>query len=111
MAANGRLELLNENLTANKTGERKSLPSVTVDHVAILIVENNTGSTIAGDIEHSPDGTNWLVLDSFTGGATDPYVEVVDIGNTPLGSVRANLTVAGGAGADVKCEIRYDSRK
>ena len=90
-------------------GGRESLPGLTTDFVAVLTVKNNT-TTVGGKIEHSPDGEDWVDLVSFTGGAGASFLEVVDLTAIPLGHVRANMTVAG-ASADVKVQLRYDSRK
>jgi hypothetical protein len=97
-----------ESLNANATSEAKNTEMGQLDFIAMLKLANTAGATVAGDIEHSPDGINWLVLDSFTGLAADG-VELVEITGFVLPRVRANLTVSGGS-ADVTCALWFDRR-
>ena len=110
MASIGRTLLLDENLSGNTTGGAKSLPALTTDHVAVLSISNVAGATVGGSIEHSPDKSNWFTLTTFAGGlSSDPDGEIQNISVPVLGNVRAVVTVAGGS-ADVKVELRHDSR-
>jgi len=106
MASVGSIQLVNKTLTANEISAKKATELGQFDFVAMLKVSNYASGSIAGKIQHSPDGLTWFDLVSFTGLSGDG-VEIQPITGPVLSNVRADLTAGEG---DVICELRYDKR-
>lgn len=109
MSVNENFRLINQNLAANTVSSAMGIPQKATKFVAYLRLSNNSGATVAGDIEHSLDGVEWATLHSFSGLNADG-VEISDILATVYGQVRANLTVSGGSG-DVDCRLCFDPNR
>ena len=113
MASVQKVSLLpSEALTASKTGDKKSLGMGDDGFVGWINISANDGSTTVDcDIEHSADGTNWEVLASFTQVVNTTAVESIQITNSVLPNVRANVTLAGTPSATVEVALYHDRRR
>lgn len=112
MASVGRLALLESTaLTATTTGDSKSTELHQTDFLGWLNVSANDGSTTVDvDIEHSPDGQNWVVAASFTQLVNVTGREAISIAKL-MSHVRAVVTLAGTPSATVEVLLLLDKRK
>jgi len=109
MASIGNIQLFNGvAMATNSISGTKATELHQTDYKAMLKLENTSGATVSGKIEHSPDGGSWEDLATFTGLSADG-IESVDVTSHVYPIVRANLTVAGGT-ADVSCFLWFDKR-
>ena len=109
MASVNNIPLAEATITGNDTGETKSTEVYQSNFIAVLNVSAIAGGTVAGVVEHSFDGSNWLTLATFAGlGATGTEIQQITDNVGPM--VRSDLTYAG-ATADVKVDLFYDKRK
>ena len=95
-----------QSLSANLTTDSETLSQGDGDLIALLKLENAAGANISMDIEHSPDGVNWLTLDSVAALTADG-VGIQRITNTAFPKVRAQVNVAAGS-ADVTAQLWFD---
>ena len=109
MSSAAKLNLIEENIAANKNSDKKSTAVGQVDFVGALTITNYVSGTYTVLIEHSADGVNWQTLITFANLSADGH-ETVEATLKVLPNVRANITVAGGD-ADVKVDLLYDQRK
>jgi len=105
MASGSKLELINEALTATKTGDAQSLGRSN-SFIGYINVSGNTG-TVDGIIEHSPDKVNWYTLAPFTQIAAATGDEIVQITASVLPNVRGVATLS--ANATVEIRLHFDS--
>lgn len=109
MASVGNRNFFNKKtLTANEIGVAPNLQEGASGFIALLKLENAAGASVGGTLEHSPDGTNWIVFHTFTGLAADG-VEVAEITASLFPRVRANLTASGSS--DVTCQLWFDPQR
>lgn len=96
-------------VTATANGDAVSLPSNLVDIVGFATLINDTNGTVDAKIQHSPDGgVNWLDLITFTQATTADLREMEeldDLNHRVFPTVRAVVTIGGGADYDVKIEL------
>jgi hypothetical protein len=113
MASNGSQVLMdNETLSATTVGNSFNLVGRSQEHVAFIKAENvNGATTVAGKVEHSPDGTNWFDLATFGNIVGTSGSEVVNLTVGVLPNVRANVTLSGATqAADVTVSVFYRER-
>lgn len=97
-------------LTDNATGTAYSLEMKQVDFAGHVIASSvNAATTIASKIQHSPDGSNWYDLVSFTNIVGASGSEVKTISAPILSQVRAVITLSGATkAATVKISLFCD---
>lgn len=119
MASSSKLILVNEALTASQTSEVKSLGPRSKKFVAFLLVSAiNAATTVAAKIQHSPDGSTWFDLVSFTNlvGVTGSELKqesAFAVASSPvLGQVRSVVTLSGATQtATVRVDLCFDDDK
>jgi len=113
MASVQKTELLASTaLTASLDGSGKALEPHQINPVGWLDVSVNDGSTtIDCDIEHSADGSNWVVVGSFTQVVNTVSRQELQITKNLLPFVRASITLAGTPAATVAVSLYHSIRK
>jgi hypothetical protein len=111
MASTGRKAFLDQNVTADTTGEVQTLGQGDARFIAFWKITNYVSGTFNCDIEHSPDGETWFVVDSFAAlGAAGS--EALDIATESLfPRVRANVSTAAAPDATVRVDLYYDKHR
>ena len=120
MAAIGKKVLLDGTaLTATKTGDAVSMPNNADQLIAFIKTANTHASTtVAGKVQHSPNGTDWFDLVTFTSiVGTDtsevklPVIDTVTVDKC-LVQVRGVATLSGATQeSDVTIELYFDPKK
>jgi hypothetical protein len=93
-------------------GATKDLEENSEEYVLEILVTNETGTTsIVPTVEHSSDGSNWTLLDTFTTVTADTHEILFPVNSTITGilpKVRVVTTDPGDdASADVKVTLNY----
>jgi len=113
MASTQNVVLLNESIISSTTtlGDSLSLSNYNVDLIAACTISNRVDGTYTLTVEHSPDGVNWLTLDSCAAISANGIV-IKEISASSLYYVRASL-LSGSVttGADVECKLWFSNRK
>lgn len=101
--------LAQEALTADKVGSSVALELYQSDFLGYIdISANDASTTVDCDIEHSADGTNWIVAGSFTQVVNTTGQEAISIDKL-LPYVRANVDLTGTPAATVEVAL-YTSK-
>lgn len=119
MASSSKLILVNEALTATNTSATQSLGPRSKKFVAFLLVSVcHADTTVASKIQHSPDGSTWFDLVSFTNivGTTGNEVKhesaFTVASSAVLGQVRSVVTLSGTTkSATVRVDLCFDDDK
>ena len=109
MVTGGKLVLLSQNVSADGTitSSAKSLNPGDKNLILTTKVSNRTDGSYALEIEHSPDGVNWLSLGTVSGLAADG-IAITRISDSSFHILRAKLTASAvTTGADVECSISF----
>ena len=112
MASTGKLNLLSQSVTATVNGETKGMIPKSSRFVLFQKVTDYSGTlNVTTKVQHSPDSTNWIDLETFTAFTANTF-EAVQVSNKGIfPHVRAVSTVNSGAGsATVLVDIFFDSR-
>ena len=111
MASNQKKPLIAEAaLAADKTGTSVALGSRSKSFIGWIKAANvHAATTITAKIQHSPDGTNWKDVVSFTNIVGAASTEEKQITANVFGQVRGLVTLAGATKlADVYVDIWFD---
>jgi hypothetical protein len=111
MASTQKVALMAEAAAAaDKTGTAANLQPKSGGLIGVIRTANqNAATTVTGKIQHSPDGSNWSDLTSFTAINATSGFEVKTITGPVLERVRAIATVAGTTKlADIYIDLFYD---
>lgn len=120
MASSNRVNLIDPTtgLTATTTGAATSMGPRTKKFVGyVAVTALGAGTTLTPKIQHSPDGTNWFDLVSFTAlvatGSELKYENNFTVANSPvLSQVRGVCTFAGGTTTGtVRLDLWFDEDK
>jgi hypothetical protein len=97
---------------ADLTGSVSILPPKAGALIGVIKVSNiHAATTVSGKIQHSPDGTAWFDLLSFTAIAGAAGSEAKAVSSPVFERVRAVATVAGATQlADVTIDLYCDPR-
>lgn len=112
MASGQLANLYNAAITTDTTtnGDRAPLQPRVNAFIGWLQVSGFTAGTFDAKIQHSPDGTNWVDLVTFTQ-ATGNTTEAVNVTANVFHNVRAQIVSASSADATVKVQLWYDENK
>ena len=97
------------NVASNTSTDSQTVPQNSTSFIGFLKLENYVAGTYTVIIEHSADKASWETLASFAAASADGF-EYVQITDSVLPQVRANITVAGGD-ADLTVQLWYDPNK
>ncbi|MBR9701037.1 hypothetical protein GOV11_04185 [Candidatus Woesearchaeota archaeon] len=112
MASTSLVSFLSEALTASKTTAKISLGPRQKAFIGWLDISANDGSTtVDAKIQHSPDGTNWVDLATFTQVVNLTGQEALQITDSIFVNVRSVVTLAGTPSATVKVQLWSDDDK
>jgi hypothetical protein len=112
MASTSVLSLMSEALTASKDSAKQTLSQNHKAFIGWIHVSANDGATtVSAKLQHSPDGTNWIDLVSFTNIVNTTGFEAKQITSNVFINVRAVVTLAGTPSATVKVQFWYDEDK
>tara|TARA_R100001530_G_scaffold135172_1_gene111721 strand:+ start:210 stop:533 length:324 start_codon:yes stop_codon:yes gene_type:complete len=107
MASSAKEILLNQTIAGAVNGSSKSLGTKGKEYLCSLVVSSYSSGTVNSKIQHSPDGSNWADLVTFTGlvaNGVDLQAPTVPV----LGFVRA-ITTSGNA--DVRIDLNFSESK
>lgn len=115
-SSNNHMFLKAENLTATATSEAFKLKNESSDFVAFIKTESTNGATtVDGKLQHSPNGSDWFDLISFTSIVGTDSQELIQINNSSLHVlpyVRSVATLSGGTqDSDVTIGLFYSLGK
>ena len=112
MASIERVELYNASITgvlANDKGTAVSTEALQTDFTFFINLSNRTAGNYTGIVEHSPDGTNWVTLVTFTVlGANGVEQKTASV--PVLGYLRADVSASAGNG-DLVITAHWDRKK
>lgn len=110
MATTSRLKLIDESLTDDLTSTSKSLSQEHKNFLGFIkTTATNAATTVNGKIQHSPNGTDWFDVVSFTAIAGTNTSEVKTISGSLFANIRAVVTLAGATKAShVQLDLWFD---
>lgn len=114
MASISKKVLLNQNVTADTLSSVVTLNARNKHFIGFLKISDFVSGQFDVTIEHSPNGTDWFTLMTFTAAITSNKIDKVYPTDYSFfgcfGHVRANVNTTGATNGDVLVELHYDEK-